>query len=142
MRRKSTMRLVRTTRKCGRAGNEVEAREVQVGAIRCYDGPRFGRQHIKYVYVAGPARRESGIGYDGATRVQRVYLDRHIGVAKSRSRGRRRPQIDNGGVESVETVVENQCHLFPLVRRGGSVNLVSGEVGIGHEVATSAGVGR
>jgi hypothetical protein len=85
----------------------TEPIEVDVSAIHDVDGTGLGHQLIEDIDVVQLAVADKDEGWDIAPQIQeRVQLDRRFGRAERRPWKDRETQIDRGGIERVDGVLE------------------------------------
>jgi len=84
-----------------------EPLEVHVATVHDVESSRLGRQNIEDVDIVQLAVGDMDEGGNVASQIQQgMELDGRLGGAKVRPRKDRQAQVDGGGVESVDRIVE------------------------------------
>src|SRR5574340_959032 len=85
----------------------IQPLEVEIAPVHHIEGARLGQQDVEHIDVVQLAIRDENERWNGATQVQqRVQLDRRLGIAKRRPWKQRQAQIDGGGIQSIDRVVQ------------------------------------
>ncbi len=120
-----------------------QASKVQVTPI--HDVERAGLQnqdvqHIDFVHLAVADVDE---GWDGAPQVQQgMKLDGSLGFAKRGPVEQAQTQIDGGGVQSVDRVLELQPQVLVQVKLASAPNQNGSQVGPDSPIARLVGIGQ
>ena len=124
----------------------TQALEVEIAPIHHVEGARLGEKLIQDVDLVQLAVADEDKGRNVAAQVQeRVQLDRGLGGAKRRPGEHGEAQIDRGGIERIDGVlqiepkglvdVEASCGANQALREFAVDAPVAGGVGIGQRVA-------
>lgn len=98
--------------------DRVEAGEVLLAPIDDAEGAGLELQHVQHGDVMEAAIADVHEGWDGATQVQqRVHLDRGLGGSERRPVEQAQAQVDGGGVQAVNGVVQFHARGQPEVPR-------------------------
>ena len=121
----------------------MEALEVEVGPVHHVERAGFRNQHVQDVDVM-----QLSVGYvDECGNVpvqveQGVHLHRRLGAAEVRPGEDREAQVDGGGVERVDRVVEIDPEAVTGIQAAGGPDQGAGEVGVDAPVASLVGLGQ
>ena len=114
-----------------------------IDAVQQVKGSRLGGEHVQYVDLVGLAIADVDEARDRAAHVQqRVQLDGRLGRAKWRPRGHRQAQVDGGGVEGVDRLLQVQPDGLVGVQRAGKADRVLSQIGIDLPGSNRIGVGQ
>jgi len=120
-----------------------QAREVEVGPVHDVEGAGFGDERVEHADVVGPRLGDMHERGDAAAQVEeRVQLDAGLGGAEQGPREQGEAQVDGGGVERVDGVVEVEPEVVVRVQGPGDVDQRLGEVRVDAPVAPHVGVGQ
>lgn len=121
----------------------AEPIEVDVSAIHDVDGTGLGQQLIEDIDVVQLAVADEDEGRDIAPQIQeRVQLDRRFGRAKRRPGKDRETQIDRGGIERVDGVLEIEPERLIGVKPPGCADQALRKVAVDAPIPRRVGIGQ
>ena len=121
----------------------VETGEVEIGAVHDVEGSRLRGHDVEDVDVVEPAFGDVNECGDVAAQVEeRVQLDGRLGLPEPRPRKERQAQVDRGGIERVDRVVEIEAVAFLVIQAPRRVDEVLRERGVEPPVPDAVGVGK
>ncbi len=128
----------------GRAEREdEEALEINVAAVHHIECSGFGKELVEDVHIVHFALCNADKGGDIAVKVeQRVHLDGGLVLAESSPRKQREAEIDRGGVQGVETLLEIDAHRIVSIQRSRNTDQHLGKIGEDAPVAILVGIGQ
>ena len=120
-----------------------ESLEVHVATVHDVESSRLGQQNIEDVDIVQLAVGDMDEGGDVASQIQQgMELDGRLGGAKVRPRKDRQAQVDGGGVESVDRIVEIKSQFLVGMEGTGDTDQGLGEIGVDAPVAVFVGFGQ
>ena len=109
----------------------TEPIEVDVSAIHDVDGTGLGHQLIEDIDVVQLAVADEDEGWDIAPQIQeRMQLDRRFGRAERRPGKDRETQIDRGGIERVDGILEIEPERLVGVKSPGGADQALREIAV------------
>src|SRR6266581_3870382 len=121
----------------------TEPIEVDVSAIHDVDGTGLGHQLIEDIDVVQLAGADEDEGWDIAPQIQeRVQLDRRFGRAERRPGKDRETQIDRGGIERVDGVLEIEPERLVGVKSPGGADQALREIAVDAPIPRRVGIGQ
>lgn len=121
----------------------VKAGEIDIPPIHHVDGARFEEKSVEDIDVVNSAGSNDSKGGDASAQIQeRVKFDGGFVFPKFRPREKSEAQIDGGGVQSVNCLVEFQPKIVVGVKFPGSADEDLGEVGVDAPRPSFVGVGQ
>ena len=121
----------------------AEPIEVDVSAIHDVDGTGLGQQRIENIGVMQLAVADEDEGRDIAPQIQeRVQLDRRFGRAERRPGKDREAQIDRGGIERVDGVLEIEPKRLVGVKSPGCADQALRQVAVDAPIPRRVGIGQ
>ncbi len=127
----------------GGLGQPMEAVEIDIAAVHDVEGAGLGGEFVEH-----PGIVPSGVGdvYEGgdvAAQIQeRVELDSSFAALERRPREERETEVDGGGVERIDGLVEIDAKSVIDVQASGDADQGLSEVGMDAPVAQLVGVGQ
>ena len=131
-------------KEAARGGVSTQALEAQIAPIHSIEGPRLGDQVIQHVDLVEFAVADEDERRNVAAHLQEgVQFDRRVGRAKRRPGKHRQTQVDRGGIEGVDRLLQVEPKGFggvePTSRRNQALPQLAGDApvarGIGQGVA-------
>jgi hypothetical protein len=120
-----------------------EAFEIHIAAVHDVEGAWFRQQDIEDVDVVQFAVGDMDEGRDVATQVQEgMELDGGLGRTKQRPWKDRQAQVDGGGIECIDGVVEFEPQILVGIERAGHADQGLGEIGVDAPVTPFVGPGQ
>ncbi len=99
-------------------GDEGQASEVHVAAVHQIERASFEEQVIEPSHVVLARSSDMNACRDWSAQIDLgVHLDAGLGLAEIRPRKERQRQIDRGGIQSIDRVVEVDAKIFACVKR-------------------------
>jgi len=121
----------------------MQALEVHVGAIHDIEGAGLRHDEIEHLDIVQFSLGNLNKRGDRAAQVkQGVQLDRSLSGAEARPREHRQAEVDGGGVQGVDRVVEIEAERLAGVHRTRDVDEHLSEVGIDPPVVGLVGIGQ
>jgi hypothetical protein len=121
----------------------VKPGEVQISSIQDIEGSRLERKIVEDPNIVRFSLRHMGKRGDRSTQVEkRMELDGALAFAESGPGEKRQTQVDRGGIEGVNRVLEFQADVLVAVESTGFGDENLGEVGVDSPVARFVGVGQ
>ena len=126
-----------------RLGDQIQTPIIDVAAVEEIEGSRFPDQLIEQLHIVHLPAGHINSGRNAAAQVQQgVQLHRTLVPPKLRPGEKRQAQIDGGGIEGVDRLVQFHPERFVLVEGTGLGNEQAREIGIDPPVALLVGVGQ
>src|SRR3974377_654801 len=122
---------------------DQEPSKVYVASIHNVEGTRLGQEGVEDVDVVNPSRSHADKGGNAAAQVQKgVQFDRRFVLAKASPGKQRQAQIDGGGIQGVDGLLQLDAERIVDVQMAGGANQSLSEVGIDAPVALLVGGGQ
>src|SRR5208282_6093364 len=126
-----------------RLGDPIQPPVIDVAAVEKVEGSRFPEQMVEQLDVVHLPTGHINSGRNAAAQVQQgVQLHRTLVPPKLRPGKKRQAQIDGGGIEGVDRLVQFQPEGFVVVEGTGLRNEPAREIGIDAPIALPVGVGQ
>ena len=121
----------------------VESRKVEIAAIHDVKGPGLERHDVEHIDIAQLAVADVDAGRNVAAQIQqRVHLHGRVGAAKRCPIEHRQAQVDGGGIECVDGVVQLDAKILVAVELARPSNEQCGDIGPEVPVAPFVGIGQ
>ena len=121
----------------------IQPIEIQVAPVHDVERAGLDGQHVQHVDVAHLAVADVDEGRDGPAQVQqRVQLDGGLGGAKRRPVEQAQTQVDGGGVQGIDGVVQLDTQRLAGVELAGTTDQHGRKVRPDAPVARFVGVGQ
>ena len=121
----------------------VQSLEVEKAPIHDVESAGFGQQLVEDIDFVHLAIADVDKSRDVATQIeQRVQLDRCLGRTKRRPRKHRQAQVDGGGIQGIDRLVQIDAERFVDIQRPRDTDQTLGEVGVNTPVANGIGIGQ
>src|SRR5882672_2179308 len=121
----------------------VESLEIEEAAVHDIEGPGFGNEQVQDVHLVKSAIADMQERGDVAAQIeQRMKLHRRFGLAKRRPRKQRQAQVDSGGVQSVDDLLQFDPQRLLRIQASRDSDQVLCEIGIDAPVALRIRVGQ
>ncbi len=127
----------------GTLAQTIEAGEVDISTVHDIEGAGFGGEFVEHPGVVPPGAGDMDESRDVAAQIQqRVQLDGGLALLERRPREDREAEIDGGGVEGVDGLVEIDAERLAGIQAPGNTDQGLGEVGVNAPVAPFVGIGQ
>ena len=127
-------------------GGDVEGKqtlEIELRAVHDVAGAGLGQQQVEDIDIVQFALGEMYKGGDSAAQVQQgMQFDSRFGLTEVRPGEHGQAQVDGGGVEGIDGIIEFQPQVFVGIPRSGQANQGVGKVGVEAPVALRVGMGE
>ena len=121
----------------------MQALEVEIAAVHHVEGAGLGQQLVEHVDVVQFPVGDVDEARDVAAQVdQRVQFDRRLGRSERCPREQRQTQVDRGGIERVDGVLEIHAEGLVEIEPARNANEVLRELGVDTPVARFVRVGQ
>ena len=122
-------------------GEHIEAREIQIATIEQVKGSWFGKKFVQEIDIVDLASGHINTGRDAASQVQeRVNFHGTFAPPELCPREEREAQIDGGGIEGVNRLLQFHAEGFVLIKLAGGSNQALSKIGIDAPVAVLVGI--
>ena len=121
----------------------VQASEIEEAAIHDVEGTWLRNQVIEDVDLVQFAATDVNEGGDVAVQIEQgVQPDGRLGLLERRPRKHRQGQVDGGGVEGVDGVLQIDPERLVHIQSPGDADQALGKVGVDAPVAHRVGIGQ
>jgi len=121
----------------------IQASKIEIAPVHDVDGARFGDEMVEYVEVVQLALGDLDEGGDVAAQIQQgVEFDGSFATAEASPGKQGKTQIDGGGIEGVDGLVQFDCKIVFDIQSPGFVDQDLGQIGIDSPVSSLVGVGQ
>ena len=121
----------------------VESFEIEVAAVHHVKGSSLQRKMIEGIHIVYISLGNVDKTGDAPTKVdERVKFDGSLSSTKLGPRKKREAEVDGGGVEGVDGVLERDAERFVGVKRACLIDEDVGEVAIDSPVVNAVGIGE
>lgn len=123
--------------------NRMQPAEVDVGSVEDIDRPVFDAQRVQNFHIVHFAGSDDDHAGDAAAQVEkRVQFQGGFGLSELRSGKERKAQIDGGGVQRVEAVIELDTEEVADIDLSGLGYQYLRKVGVDTPVSYPIGIGQ
>src|SRR5208337_3558175 len=124
-------------------GDQIETPVVYIPAIEEIEGPRLQQQLIEKFHIVHPSAGHVNSGRNVAAQVEQgVKFHRTLVLPKLRPGEKGQAQIDGGGIEGVDRLVQFHPERLVLIEEAGLRDEQAGKIGVDAPVALLVGVGQ
>jgi len=117
--------------------------EVEIAAIHDIHGTSFDYELIEDIDIVNASVSNDNHGGNTATQIQEcMHLDCSLSLAEYCPRKQGKTQIDCGGIQSVDCLIQFQTEAFVGVQSSGLPDEHLGEVGVDSPVSDLVGIGQ
>ena len=123
--------------------DNIQTREVEIAAIHDIHGTGFDYEMIEDIDIVNASVSNDNHGGDTATQIQKgMHLDCSLPLAEYCPRKQGKTQIDCGGIQGVDCLIQFQTEAFVGVQSPGLSDEHLGEVGVDAPVFDLVGIGQ